>query len=221
MSMSMMKRYVVGLLAVMVAGSYQPAWAQGAAPPTPPPASAAPPTPAPATVAPTPATSSPKLPAIPLKVTVVISRFQGEKRTSNLPYVLSCLTGSNSGLRMQNQVPMPSAKPDASQVAGSAPPISVTYQSVGTSMDCNAEPNLGDDVFRLYLTVADSQVVGAEGGKATNGLTGAWSQLPWIQQFSSTTRLLLRDGQTVQYTAAVDKTTGEVLKLEVTLNVIK
>ena len=42
-----------------------------------------------------------------------------------------------------------------------------------------------------------------------------------FQNFTSSARLLLRDGQTVQYTAATDKTSGEVAKLDVTLNVIK
>jgi hypothetical protein len=33
--------------------------------------------------------------------------------------------------------------------------------------------------------------------------------------------LNLRDAQTLQYTAAADKTSGEVAKLDVTLNVVK
>jgi hypothetical protein len=42
-----------------------------------------------------------------------------------------------------------------------------------------------------------------------------------IQSFRSQVNLLLRDGQTMQATVASDPVTGHVLKLEVTLNVIK
>ena len=45
--------------------------------------------------------------------------------------------------------------------------------------------------------------------------------VPSFQNFTNRSSLLLRDGQTLQYSAAVDKSSGEVIKLDVTLNVIK
>ena len=44
---------------------------------------------------------------------------------------------------------------------------------------------------------------------------------PIIRQFRALFRLLLRDGQTVQGTMATDPVSGRVLKLDVTLNVVK
>src|SRR5262245_52595516 len=60
----------------------------------------------------TPQASEPRPPAPPppppvqLKVTVVISRFQGEKKVSNLPYTFMIPTGDRQSLRMGAQVPI-------------------------------------------------------------------------------------------------------------------
>ena len=42
----------------------------------------------------------------PLKVSVVVSRFQGEKKLSSLPYTLSVNAGSRGTLRMGAKVPV-------------------------------------------------------------------------------------------------------------------
>ena len=86
-----------------------------------------------------PAPAAPKLaaaPVTPLKVSVVVSRFQGEKKLSSLPYTLSVNAGSRATLRMGAKVPvmmmmtanMPKDLPQGGPVQ---------YQDVGTSIDCN------------------------------------------------------------------------------------
>jgi hypothetical protein len=68
------------------------------------------------------------------------------------------------------------------------------------------------------LSVTDSQVLAHPAG----GAPAARPDLPpRYQSFRSSNRLLLRDGQTVQYIAASDRASGEVVKLDVTMNVIK
>jgi hypothetical protein len=42
-----------------------------------------------------------------------------------------------------------------------------------------------------------------------------------MRNFKSRNRLLLRDGQTRQYTAATDRVNGETIRIEVTLRVVK
>jgi len=42
-----------------------------------------------------------------------------------------------------------------------------------------------------------------------------------LRSFNSSFQVLLRDGQTNQYTSATDPVTGEVTKIDVTLNVLK
>ena len=41
------------------------------------------------------------------------------------------------------------------------------------------------------------------------------------QSFTSSVRLPVKDGQTVTYNAATDKLTGDLVRVEVTLNVLK
>ena len=49
----------------------------------------------------------------------------------------------------------------------------------------------------------------------------AKTALPSFQSFSSAMHLIMKDGQTTQYTTATDKISGEVVKVDVTLNVIR
>src|SRR5687767_8760096 len=76
-----------------------------------------------------------------LKVTVVLSRFQGDKKIGSLPYVFGLSgPGLRTNLRMGVDVPVPvnprTQKPDA-------PPPSYTYRPVGTNIDCTASAGPG------------------------------------------------------------------------------
>jgi hypothetical protein len=149
--------------------------------------------------------------SVPLRVTVVISRLQGEKKVSNLPFTLTLNTGERTSLRMGADVPVPQATMKENTVLSS-----YSYRPVGTNIDCSAAPMLDDGRVRLSLTVSDSQVSIEDRPDA-----GSMRGLPRFQNFTSTATLLLRDGQTMQYTAATDKVTGEVVRVEVALNVVK
>jgi Flp pilus assembly secretin CpaC len=150
-------------------------------------------------------------PSTPLRVTVVITRLQGEKKVSNLPFTLTLNTGERTSLRMGADVPVPQATMKDNAVLSS-----YSYRPVGTNIDCNAAAMLDDGRVRLSLTVSDSQVSIEDSPDA-----GSMRGLPRFQNFTSTATLLLRDGQTMQYTAATDKVTGEVVRVEVALNVVK
>jgi hypothetical protein len=158
--------------------------------------------------------SPPPVGLTPLKVTVVISRYQGEKRTGSLPFTMWVNTGDtrDTNLRMTSEVPVPTStftqSPNPTTVA------SYQYKSIGTSIDCRAMA-LGDGRYRLTLGVQDSQVF-------SDATPNASSRVPaTYQNFTSQSFLLMRDGQTVQYTTAADKASGEVIKVDVTLNVVK
>lgn len=154
--------------------------------------------------------------AVPLKVTVVISRFQGETRKSNLPYTLfvnAVERGERTSLRIGSQVPIPTRV--ASQGGGtSEPPTSYSYQNVGVSIDCIATPAI-DGKYRLNLTINDSSVTAESAQTMNRGVP------PSLNNFTSNASLSLRDGETIQYTTAADKLTGEIVKVDVTVNVVK
>ena len=45
--------------------------------------------------------------------------------------------------------------------------------------------------------------------------------MPAFRSFKSNFTVVLRDAQTTQYASAVDPVSGEVMKIDITLNVIK
>lgn len=158
-------------------------------------------------------------PAAPptLKLTLVISRFQNEKKTGSLPFELMIVPGP-----VQDGPAQRDGDPTNLQVGTSFPYTSTTvtegkavtttqWQSLGTQITASGRM-VGDGGFIIGLSVTDNQI--------SADPVAAGSQ-PKFQNFRSTNRLILRSGQTIQYTAAADKTSGEVIKLDVTLNVIK
>ncbi len=144
---------------------------------------------------------------VPLKLQLVLSRYQAEKKISSIPYML-WLTGNDprpARLRMGVQVPVPVS-------VGS---MNYNLKDVGTQIDCTAAA-ANNGFYRLELTVSDSGISISE----KPGGTGA-TALPSYRNFTSTFTILLRDGQTGQYTSATDPVSGEVLKIDATLNVLK
>ena len=108
----------------------------------------------------------------PLKIQVVISRYQGEKKISSLPYSLS-VTGGGGGvdraitgptfvgranLRMGAKIPIASTTVAPGGDGKAATSInSFQYQDVGTNIDCQVWA-LDDGRFRVELTLDDSSV---------------------------------------------------------------
>ena len=126
-------------------------------------------------------------PLVPLDMQVVVSRYQGDKRVSSLPYSLAVNANDLvvSSLRMGARVPVPRG---ATAPPG-LPPIE--YQSIGTNIDCFAR-TMDDGRFQVNIVIEDSSIYA-----------------------------VLRDGQTRQFTAATDRVNGEVVRIEVTLRVVK
>ena len=164
-------------------------------------------------------------PAIPvtLKLTVVIARFTGEKKVGSLPFLLMVVSGSapdrdGEQTQLQTGARVPVPQTTFTQGGGATTPqTSYTYQQFGTNITASGR-GIDANTFSVGLTVTDSQLLSdsPEQAQYAQGV-----RLPRYQSFTSSNRLILRDGQTVQYTAATDKTSGEVIKLDVTLSVIK
>jgi hypothetical protein len=144
-----------------------------------------------------------------LKVLVVISRYQGEKKLSSQPYTMSVRSdGVGANLRMGMQVAIPSAGPEGKST--------VMYKDVGTAIDCVAR-SLDGGRFQLELTIDDSSLA------ADDQIPSPFAKgIPQFRSFRiQRETAFLRDGQTTQLTTAAEKVTGEVAKVDVTLTVIK
>jgi hypothetical protein len=163
---------------------------------------------------------------VTLKLSIVISRFTGEKKTGSLPFQVLVIPGNGpdrdgeqTSLQTGARVPVPQTTfvPVGAGGAPTQPQTSYSYQQFGTNITASARA-FDATTFNVGLNVTDSQLLSDSPDQAqyASGI-----RLPRYQSFTSSNRLVLRDGQTVQYTAASDKTSGEVIKLDVTLNVIK
>jgi hypothetical protein len=170
------------------------------------------PVPAPAPAA---APSQPR-PQTGLRVQIVLARYQGEKKISSLPYVLGVVSnGGKTSLRMGTQLPIASTMFGP----GTQPSMSYSYRDLGTNIDCQAQDSPGG-MYNLAITISDSSVqLEAQEGSATKKATV--SDVPAFRAFNATFSMLLRDGQTTQYASATDSVSGEVVKIDVTLNVLK
>ena len=155
--------------------------------------------------------------AMPLKVQIVVSRFQGEKKLSSLPYSLSVNAGSRATLRMGAKVPvmMITAKSPVEGVPMVGP---IQYQDVGTSIDCYVSTPQDDGRFKLEITIDDSSVYG-DTPTTTDNKPAAGN--PSFRSFRASDSMVLRDGQTSQFTTATDKVSVEIVKVDVTLTVVK
>jgi hypothetical protein len=160
---------------------------------------------------------------IPLEVQVVISRYQGEKRVSSLPYVLSLksanISRGGASLRLGSRVPLrvQMFAPTPAEGKPAAPMTQVNYENVGTNIDAGATA-LEDGRFEVTITVNESSVVtDPQDLKATPGM----GDYPVFRSYQSTNTLFVKEGQTTQFTAASDRVSGEVVRVEVKLTVVK
>jgi hypothetical protein len=159
--------------------------------------------------------------ATSLQLDVTISRYQGDKLVSSAPHTLMTAIGSGVGvpdrasLRSSLQVPMVST---TTTPAADGKPATTTqttrYQDIGTSIDSMIRSADGTR-FSVWVSISDSSVYPEPSPQKP--LAGT----PALRSFRSEHTSLLRDGQTTEFTAATDKVTGEIVKVRVTLKVLK
>ena len=157
----------------------------------------------------------------PLKVQVVIDRFQGEKKIASAPYTLAVTAHAGrelARLRIGTEVPI-ATPPSGPSADGKTPaPAGIQYRPVGTNIDCTVR-RVDDTSFEVQLTIEQSSVVDDEQQKLQT--PRAIPNAPAFRSFRFTNSAVLRDGQTTQFTNAADSLTGEIVRVDVTLNVVK
>ena len=136
----------------------------------------------------------------PLRVQVVFTELDGDKKVSSLPYTFSVnaderRTRPNSQVRNGARIPIQAAKDQ------------FTYLDIGTNIDCSAI--LQDDGrFKLTMNVERSAI-------------SSESNPPVVRQFRAEINPILKDGQTIESIVATDPLNGHVYHVVVTLNIIK
>jgi hypothetical protein len=149
-----------------------------------------------------------------LSVTVVLSRFKGETKALSLPYTfLVTSDGPRARLRMGVSTPVPTVAP------GPERPAAFQYKNVGTNIDCGArEVEAGRYLLHLSLEHT-STLVGPGASEEMPGMPEV--RVPLFRTFDASLEPILRDGETQEILASTDPATGEVLKIEVTLNRVR
>jgi opacity protein-like surface antigen len=181
-----------------------------------------------------------------MKVEVVLSRYQGDKRTSNMPFTLWLSAPANGGgggasLRVGVDVPIGSTAATTTESrmnpAGRGQNTTGTteattrpeYRNVGTSVDANAWLESADGQYRVRVSLTDTSVFEPDSlrtadaaARAVQGVAVTTaSNASAFRTFSLSNTLPMRDGQTIEFASATDKITGETVKLTVTINVAK
>ena len=160
---------------------------------------------------------------VPMRVQFVLSTYQGEKKIGSLPYTLS-LNSSDAPtqLNVGAKVPTPTVVVNAT-TGGSTP--SYTYNQIGVSIRCSVAV-LDDGVFSVTMNVQDSSVFMSPGAGGPTP-AGSVNSMPFVngipvfKNFEMSSTLLLKDGQTSQLTSAADPVSGDLMKVDVTLTLIK
>lgn len=153
----------------------------------------------------------------PVQVKIVFSEFEGERKVKSLPYTLLVREprgeSSWSKIRMGSRVPV---------LTGTSPnmPAQWQYIDVGTNIDCRAS-QAPDGRYRLSLMMERSWAEGeAQSSEGKSSNTEGFHQ-PVIRQFRSDSEVIIHAGQTLETNFATDPVSGKVIKIEVTLEVLK
>jgi len=176
-----------------------------------------------------------KIPPATLKIQVVISEQEGEKKLANLPYTFFLRAGGGghespwTKVRMGSRVPVATGSFQSSSGSGStgvSPLVNTQFQYIDVGTNIDARAFIADDGrFDLSLNLERSWVEGdviLPGDKQTPAPAGSREfREPIIRQFKTELTLPMRDGQTVQSTQATDPLSGRVLTITVTLNAVK
>ena len=150
-----------------------------------------------------------------VKVQVVLSRYEqqpaGEKRTSSLPFtLLATANGNQVSVRAGTQVPI---------VSGDSHTGLPSFQfiDVGSNIDCTVK-TAANGQYNVILMVQDRSVLDKPVtlGTGANAITQ-----PILRNFQYTNSILLKDGESKQFVSASDKGSGDIVKVDVTINVEK
>jgi hypothetical protein len=160
---------------------------------------------------------SPDKPGIPVKVLIVFSEYNGEKKISSMPYSFVAITDEKMGgyystsLRTGVRIPVETEGKDQKS----------TYMDVGSNIDCGIRTT-DDDHYRVQFIFERSALypVGdSQDDKVLNSRPPG--QPPLVRQFKASEQVLLKDGQTSDSVVSTDPLNGHSLHISITITVLK
>ena len=157
----------------------------------------------------------------PIKVQIVFTEFEADKKIKSLPYVMYMNAPNSSELRagwvkfrIGSRLPVYVGKNE------------MQYMDVGTNVDARSAYT-GDGHVLLQMTLERSWVEGEvsvpmmRSDSSPSDPSGGHFQEPIVRGFKSELDLKLREGQPVESNMATDPISGRVLKVEISFAVVK
>jgi hypothetical protein len=155
-------------------------------------------------------------PSIPIKVQLVISEYDGDKKISSMPYTFMAIAGEekvgrtySTSLRTGVRIPIETDGKDQK----------TTYMDVGSNIDCDVHTE-GDGRFHVFV-IFDRSALYPNKSSEGERLVAEPNGLPLIRQFRTAENLILKDGQTSENLLSTDPLNGHTLRVSVTINVQK
>ena len=154
-------------------------------------------------------------PSVPIKVQIVFTEFDGDKKISSMPYSFVVIADEKVGgyysttLRTGVRVPI---ELDSKEQK-------ITYLDIGSNIDCGIRTE-EDGRFHLYLTFDRSALYPNKSAEGERLVANPGGQ-PLVRQFRASENLILKDGQTSESLLSTDPHSGHTLRVSVTINVQK
>jgi len=154
-------------------------------------------------------------PSVPIKVQIVFTEFDADKKISSMPYSFVVIADEKVGgyysttLRTGVRVPI---ELDSKEQK-------ITYLDIGSNIDCGIRTE-EDGRFHLYLTFDRSALYPNKSAEGERLVTNPGGQ-PLVRQFRASENLILKDGQTSESLLSTDPHSGHTLRVSVTINVQK
>lgn len=154
-------------------------------------------------------------PSIPVKVQIVFTEFDGDKKVSSMPYTFMAIADDFSrgpySASLRNGVRIPVEVDSKDQ--------KTTYMDVGSNIDCGVKSE-EDGRFRVQLIIERSVLFPNKSPEGERMVTEPNGQ-PLIRQFRTSQNLVLKDGQTSETVLSTDPLNGHVIHVSVTIVVQK
>src|SRR5208282_2417583 len=160
-------------------------------------------------------------PSTPIKLQIVFTEFEGDKKTKSLPYVMYMNAPDSTEIRagwtkfrIGSRLPIYVGKNE------------MQYMDVGTNVDARAAYT-GDSHILLQLILERSWVEGEvsvpimKSDSSPSDLPSGHFQEPIIRGFKSELDMKLREGQPTESTVATDPVSGKVVKVEISFVIVK
>lgn len=151
----------------------------------------------------------------PVKVQIVFTEFDGDKKISSMPYTFTVISDEKMGgnystsLRTGIRVPIETDGKDQK----------TTYMDIGSNIDCGIKTE-DDGRYRVYL-IFDRSTLYPNKSSEGERLIAEPNGLPLVRQFRTSENLILKDSQTSENLLSTDPLNGHTLRVSVTINVQK